>query len=486
MSTIDDTQPELELIQQERESSPTLSAKAKGKGRAIDVEEEEESNGQNISASLPTPPPEITVNTTENTASNSPEQLSPREERGATITNETSQVATEYHLKAIEWFDITTGKTKQLKVITQNGNVLILRGDIEIRPYDRPSITYELLVEILGDYLLNSIAKGEAEPSVYDYHHTLNTALSIIPSLQTGLDVNVKFNSIFGFEPTAELSVFDVFNVDLVHGWVVDPQDYNTWDVVVEKCGSYNRAVECVVQGDATSKGLVVESLDNGAGVGNSTNANRDGVFNADERDALIASQFLISTATQLTYHGLQTLVEDLRPGHLCVLFRNNHFSTLYKHSETSSLYVLVTDAGFINERSVVWETLTDVDQSNAEFLTAQFRKGKVVGDYVDLVEEQQQHEVTGGGDQDYALALSLQQQEEEREAQYLRQQNNENLMIQKRKEQEQIRYQQQPQKKGHRTYSGGQQQQQNHNTPSDNISHSSTGSWLWARKFTR
>ena len=97
-------------------------------------------------------------------------------------------------------------------------------------------------------------------PSLQDYHHTLNTALSIIPSLQTGLDVNVRFNSIHGFEPTAELSVFDVFHVDLVHGWVVDPQDEDTWNIVVGKCGSYNRAVECVVGGDSVSKGVVVES----------------------------------------------------------------------------------------------------------------------------------------------------------------------------------------------------------------------------------
>ncbi|CAG8475648.1 9925_t:CDS:2 [Ambispora leptoticha] len=450
-----------------------------GKGRAIDVEVEEESNGQSVPISLPTPPPEI-ISTTKDGASNSPETHNPREERGATTTNGTSQVATEYHLKAIEWFDITTGNTKRLKVITQNGNVLILRGDIEIKPYDRPSITYELLVEILGDYLWNSISKGEAEminktnkmevelqqqsqnkqpssssssserstekgvnglksstapgiqPSIHDYHHTLNAALSIIPSLQTGLDVNVKFNSIFGFEHTAELSVFDVFNVDLVHGWVVDPQDQDTWDVVVGKCGSYNRAVECVVRGDETSKGLVVESLDNGAGVGNSANASGNGAFNADERDALIVSQFLHLTATQLTYHGLQTLAEDLQPGHLCVLFRNNHFSTLYKHPGTSSLYVLVTDAGFVNERSVVWETLTDVDQSNSEFLNAQFLKGKVVADYVDLTEEP--HDSTGGGDQDGFRDPDQQQSKQGR-------------------------------------------QQQSNGSPSDNISHSSIGS---------
>jgi hypothetical protein len=38
------------------------------------------------------------------------------------------------------------------------------------------------------------------------------------------IDINVYFNSINGFEPTAELALFDLFNVDLVHGWVVDSE----------------------------------------------------------------------------------------------------------------------------------------------------------------------------------------------------------------------------------------------------------------------
>lgn len=35
------------------------------------------------------------------------------------------------------------------------GNVLFLRGDLEIRPPDRQVVTFEYLVERLGDYLLN-------------------------------------------------------------------------------------------------------------------------------------------------------------------------------------------------------------------------------------------------------------------------------------------------------------------------------------------
>ncbi len=47
------------------------------------------------------------------------------------------------------------------------GNVLLLRGDIEIKPYDRSFVTYDFLVELLGDYLLKSIPQGEAEVFIF-------------------------------------------------------------------------------------------------------------------------------------------------------------------------------------------------------------------------------------------------------------------------------------------------------------------------------
>lgn len=46
----------------------------------------------------------------------------------------------------------------------------------------------------------------------------------------------------------------------------------------------------------------------------------------------LVAEQFLESTASQLTYHGLCELTTTVREGELSVFFRNNHFSTMIKH----------------------------------------------------------------------------------------------------------------------------------------------------------
>lgn len=45
-----------------------------------------------------------------------------------------------------------------------------------------------------------------------------------------------------------------------------------------------------------------------------------------------MAEQFLESTASQLTYHGLCELTAAVKEGELSVFFRNNHFSTMIKH----------------------------------------------------------------------------------------------------------------------------------------------------------
>ena len=47
---------------------------------------------------------------------------------------------------------------------------------------------------------------------------------------------------------------------------------------------------------------------------------------------ALIAEQFLEKTASQLSYHGLCELNTQVKEDQLAVLFRNNHFTTLYRH----------------------------------------------------------------------------------------------------------------------------------------------------------
>lgn len=77
-------------------------------------------------------------------------------------------------------------------------------------------------------------------------------------------------------------------------------------------------------------------------------------------REGEIIEAFLASTAAQLTYIGLAALHQILQERQLAVFFRNNHFSTIFRNK--GKLYLLVTDMGYQNVESVVWERLDDID----------------------------------------------------------------------------------------------------------------------------
>ena len=55
---------------------------------------------------------------------------------------------------------------------------------------------------------------------------------------------------------------------------------------------------------------------------------------------SLVAQNFLEESASQLTYHGLCELVSTIKDNELAILFRNNHFSTLYKHKNVSDIVI--------------------------------------------------------------------------------------------------------------------------------------------------
>ena len=47
---------------------------------------------------------------------------------------------------------------------------------------------------------------------------------------------------------------------------------------------------------------------------------------------AVLSEEFLHATSSQLTVHGLFALGSAMQDEEVAVLFRNNHFSTIYKH----------------------------------------------------------------------------------------------------------------------------------------------------------
>ncbi|KAJ8249171.1 hypothetical protein GJAV_G00231930 [Gymnothorax javanicus] len=285
-----------------------------------------------------------------------------------------------YHIKWIKWMKENT------PIITQNENgpcpllaimnVLLLAWKVKMPPM-MEIITAEQLMEYLGDYILEAKPKEISEAQRLNYEQNMSDAMAVLHKLQTGLDVNVKFTGVRVFEYTPECIVFDLLDIPLYHGWLVDPQ---MGDVVkaVGNC-SYNQLVEKIISCKQSDSGVQ-------AGAGH------------------VAEQFLNSTATQLTNHGLRELRNAVQEGELCVFFRNNHFSTMTKFK--GQLYLLVTDQGFLTEEKVVWESLHNVD-GDGNFCDSEFRLRPPSDP--ETVYHGQQDQI----DQDYLMALSLQQEQQ-------------------------------------------------------------------------
>lgn len=288
-----------------------------------------------------------------------------------------------HHIKWIEWSD---GRSP---IVTQNENgpcpllaifnVLLLSKRITLGEgveFISSSQILSRVAPIIWDTMPDDLPDDER----LNYEQNISDAIEVFPSLQTGLDVNVKFDGVRSFEYTPELGVFDLLRIPIYHGWLVDPQDSVTNGIL---CGlSYNQAVEKVINCNSSE--------------------------NPDEvHKGLIAQEFLESTASQITYHGIVSLREEIQPGSLAVLFRNNHFCTIHRHNQ--ELFTLITDLGFLNESNVVWESLCSV-QGDSQFVDGKFCNSLPKS----ATTPTQNTSATSNTDLDYQLALSMQHVQQE------------------------------------------------------------------------
>ena len=265
-------------------------------------------------------------------------------------------------------------------------NALILEGQLSLPPECQRNAVASTddVVNLLANRAITRA--NDNRKKEYEYH--LNEVLSILPSLQHGMDVNPKFTEgVLGVEFTTNLGAFDLLGVQLVHGWLLDPQDIETWSVVNKK--TYNQLTETVIAGNEAK--ALVESVEvqirdkqnelDKCSEGKQQDEMHEEVINLREKmnelssiqvQSEVANTFLSTTAHQLTYHGLEQLHKHLADGAMCVFFRNNHFATLTKH--LGILYLLVTDLGYANVPEIVWEKLDEVD-GNTEYLNELFQK---------------------------------------------------------------------------------------------------------------
>ncbi|GAY43374.1 hypothetical protein CUMW_073990 [Citrus unshiu] len=145
--------------------------------------------------------------------------------------------------KAIQFL----GRTTPIILQNDNGpcpllaicNVLLLRNNLNLSP-DTGEISQEKLLSLVAERLIDSNSNVNNKDAGYveNQQQNIADAIDLLPRLATGIDVNIKFRRIDDFEFTPECAIFDLLDIPLYHGWIVDPQDYDTANAIGSK--SYN------------------------------------------------------------------------------------------------------------------------------------------------------------------------------------------------------------------------------------------------------
>lgn len=305
-----------------------------------------------------------------------------------------------YQIKKIHWYDPTAQQNPRISpVLVQNANgpcplVALVNALSLTTPTSKPNtalidtlrsreqVSLGLLLDAVLDELMSERwgNSGVDLPDIgelYEFLKGLHTGMNVNPRFIPTPDVVTAFkrtslthlhptergDDIPGtFEHTQEMALYSVFSIPLIHGWVPARGD----------------AVYASFSRQATSyedvQNLLFREEELEDKLSNSTHAGLTEEEQQIYQDILTIKSFLSISATQLTKTGLEVIRKSMRPGSFAILFRNDHFSTLYKHPQTQELLTLVTDAGYANHAEVVWESLVDVNGERAEFFSGDFR----------------------------------------------------------------------------------------------------------------
>lgn len=332
------------------------------------------------------------------------DQIDADAEIARALAQEGSADEVQWSLKDLSW----NGRNTKIIMQNENGpcslialcNVLLLEGRLEITPADRPAVSYSYLSSKLTELLLAQNVGNNASQ--------LGAALRVLPSLQRGLDVDIGFDAPTHFVSDSSgadaLALFRLAGVSLVHGWLPDPSEQPMYSAV-QQAGSYNGATLAVANGDAQTNGHVISSSSNPFGTASASSG---------AEQAALVQEFLEEHKTQLTPYGIAQLRQTLPAGTLSVLFRNSHLSVIYRRRSNEGeggspeLFTLVTDAGFLMEDRIVWESLQDPRGEYNNYFDSHF----VYAPYTGSARRRGQD---AGADSDYQLALELQKQERSR-----------------------------------------------------------------------
>lgn len=311
-----------------------------------------------------------------------------------------SAKAETYQVKNINWHDANESQNPRTSpILVQNANgpcpLMALVNALTLTTpagaeeavlvntlRTREQISLDLLLNAVFDELMSE-RRMTAEVSLPD----ITELYDFLKGLHTGMNVNPRFipteemekafkrtslthlhphergDLIPGtFEDTKEMSFYRIFQIPLIHGWLPSKQDAS-YDALKRQAGSYEDAQNLLFREEELEDKL--------------SNPEGEGLTEEEQalyQDVMNIKSFLYTSATQLTTWGLEVITKAMRPGSVAILFRNDHFSTLYRHPQTQEIFALVTDAGYAGHEEIVWESLRDVIGECSEFFSGDFR----------------------------------------------------------------------------------------------------------------
>lgn len=301
-----------------------------------------------------------------------------------------------YQIRLVNWFDASSPvNPRRLPIMVQNANgpcplLALVNALVLSTPFGvttalvetlrvREQISLGLLLDAVIDELMSG-RRGDAAQNLpdvselYGFLVNLHTGMNvnprfINPTIRTSdlidasdteqLNIQVDARRPGGFEDTKAMKLYSTFAISLIHGWL--PRRNHP------VCAALERSAKTYE--DAQSLMFAEEELEN--------KLRSQGLDEQEQRileDVGSVKYFLNSSPTQLTDYGLDTITEALAPGSVAILFRNDHFSTLYKYPRTGQIFTLVTDMGYAGHDEVVWESLVDVSGEGSEFFSGDFR----------------------------------------------------------------------------------------------------------------
>lgn len=305
-----------------------------------------------------------------------------------------------YQIKKINWYDATAEtnpRTSPILIQNANGpcpllalvNALILStpahqdNTVLVETLrSREQVSLGLLIDAVFDELMSERRLGEDAvlPDVgelYNFLQSLHTGMNVNPRFVPTKQMEEAFNrtslsdlppterrgQIPGtFETTREMRLYSTFSIPLIHGWL-PPRNDPVYGAFERQATSYDDAQSLLFREEELEAKL--------------SSPDEQGLTEDEQQmlqDIFAIKDFWKTSATQLTTWGLGVIRSSMKPGSVAILFRNDHFATVYKHPQTHGLMTLVTDAGYATHDEIVWESLVDVNGERAELFSGDFR----------------------------------------------------------------------------------------------------------------